>query len=134
VNEQMPYYVVTRLMSALNTHRKSLAGAKVLMLGVAYKADIDDMRESPAIKIAELLKTNGADISYHDPYVPAFRADGVDLLSSELTEALLADSDIVLVVTDHSNVPYDLVVQHAPLILDTRNALKTFDSNKVVRL
>jgi UDP-N-acetyl-D-glucosamine dehydrogenase len=134
VNEQMPYYVVTRLMSALNMHRKSLGGAKVLMLGVAYKADIDDMRESPAIKIAELLDANGADISYHDPYVPMFKADGVDLRSSELTAELLADCDIAVVVTNHSNVAYDLVVQHAPLVLDTRNALKSFDSNKVVRL
>ena len=134
VNEQMPYYVVTRLMSALNQHRKSLAGARVLMLGVAYKGDIDDMRESPAIKIAELLHVSGAELLYHDPYVPSFKADGVDLRSEDLTAALLESVDIAAVITDHSNVSYDLVVAHAPLILDTRNALKSFDSNKVVRL
>ena len=103
-------------------------------MGVAYKADIDDMRESPAIKIAELLAANDAELSYHDPYVSAFKADGVDLASEEYNEELLGAQDIVLVITDHSNVNYGLAVQHAPLILDTRNALKTFDSNKVVRL
>ncbi len=134
VNEQMPYYVVKRLMEALNTHRKSLAGSRVLMLGVAYKADIDDMRESPAIRIAELLARDEAELSYSDPYVPEFKADGVDLKSVELTPELLESVDAVLIVTDHRSVNYDLVVQYAPLILDTRNALHSFDSNKVVRL
>ncbi len=134
VNEQMPYYVVKRLMEALNTHRKPLAGSRVLMLGVAYKADIDDMRESPAIRIAELLSRDEAELLYSDPYVPTFKADGVDLASVELGPELLESVDAVLIVTNHNNVNYDLVVQHAPLILDTRNALHTFDSNKVVRL
>jgi UDP-N-acetyl-D-glucosamine dehydrogenase len=134
VNEQMPYYVVKRLMEALNTHRKPLAGSRVLMVGVAYKADIDDMRESPAIRIAELLATDEAELLYHDSFVPEFKAEGVDLTSVDLTPELLLGVDAVLIVTNHSSIPYDMIVQHAPLVLDTRNALKTFDSNKVVRL
>ena len=134
VNENMPYYVVTRLMEVLNTHRKSLAGSRVLMLGVAYKGDIDDMRESPAIKIAELLTDKGAEVVFHDPYVPVFRAGARDVPSVELTEAELTQADVVLVVTDHSNIDYPLVVRSAKLILDTRNALKAFDDDKVVLL
>jgi UDP-N-acetyl-D-glucosamine dehydrogenase len=133
-NEAMPYYVVKRLMEALNTQRKPLAGSKILMLGVAYKANIDDMRESPAIKIAELLLKAEADLVYHDPFVPKFTADGSVVPAVELTEAALAEADAVVVVTDHSNVDYHLVVRSSKLILDTRNALKTFDDNKVVRL
>jgi len=134
INENMPYYVVQRLMDALNTHRKSLAGSRVLMLGVAYKANIDDVRESPAIKIAELLSHKDADVVYHDPYVPRFVADGVKVPRVDLNEEEVAGSDVVLLVTDHGNIDYDLVVRHASLILDTRNALKEFNSNKVVRL
>jgi len=133
-NEAMPYYVVQRLMDALNQHRKSLAGSRVLILGVAYKADIDDMRESPAIKITELLHAKSADVCYHDPWIPSFEAGGEVLCNSELSPEVLADVDAVLVVTDHSNIDYHMVVRHAPLILDTRNALKAFDDNKVVRL
>jgi len=133
-NEAMPYYVVQRLMNALNTHRKALAGSRILMLGVAYKANIDDMRESPAIKIAELLADKHADVVFHDPYVAEFSAGGVSFPSVELTAEELAAADAVLVVTDHTNVDYHLVVRSAKLILDTRNALKAFDDNKVVRL
>jgi UDP-N-acetyl-D-glucosamine dehydrogenase len=134
VNESMPYYVVQRLMDALNTQRKSLAGSRILMLGVAYKADIDDMRESPAIRVAELLLDKDADLVYHDPYVPEFKVRGAALASVKLTEETLAAADAVLVITDHSNVDYHLVVRNSRLILDTRNALKAFDDNRVVRL
>ena len=133
-NEAMPYYVVKRLMEALNTHRKPLAGSRILVLGVAYKANIDDMRESPAIKIAELLADKHADVVFHDPYVAEFSAGGRSFPSVELTAEELAAADAVLVVTDHTNVDYHLVVRSAKLILDTRNALKAFDDNKVVRL
>ncbi len=134
VNENMPYYVVTRLMESLNEVRKSLAGSKVLMLGVAYKRDIDDMRESPAIKIASLMREKSADLVYHDPWVDHFVVDGVEVPSVPLTAEVLSSADAVIIVTDHSNVDYHAVVRHAPLILDTRNALKSFDGNKVVRL
>jgi len=133
-NEAMPYYVVQRLMNALNTHRKALAGSRILMLGVAYKANIDDMRESPAIKIAELLAAKDAEVVFHDPYVAEFTAGGISFPAVELTAEELAAADAVLVVTDHTNVDYHLVVRSAKLILDTRNALKAFDDNKVVRL
>ena len=133
-NEAMPYYVVQRLMNALNTQRKSLAGSRILMMGVAYKANIDDMRESPAIKIAELLAEKCADVVYHDPYVAEFMVSGKSVPRVELTAGEVAGADAVLVVTDHSNVDYHLVVRSAKLILDTRNALKAFDDNKVVRL
>ncbi len=134
VNEAMPYYVIQRLMDALNTQRKALGGSRVLVLGVAYKADIDDMRESPAIRIAELLQDKEADIVYHDPYVPVFKVAGTEVPSVELTAEELSHADVVLIITDHSNVDYDLVVSHSQLILDTRNALKAFDDSKVVRL
>lgn len=134
VNENMPYYVVTRLMSALNLRRKALGGSRVLVLGVAYKSDIDDMRESPAIKVVDLLLDNGAEVVYHDPYVPEYHEDGHDIAYVDLTEAEVAKADIVVIVTAHRNVDYDLVVRSADLILDTRNALKDFESNKVVRL
>ncbi len=133
-NETMPYYVVERLMTALNTHRKPLAGSRVLILGVAYKANIDDMRESPAIKIAELLRAKEADVVYHDPYVAQFSVAGVSVPHVELTAEVLGQIDAVVVVTDHSNVDYALVVEASHLILDTRNALKAYADDKVVRL
>ena len=134
INENMPYYVTQRLMDALNTQAKSLSGARVLMLGVAYKNDIDDMRESPAIKVAELLRDKGADLVYHDPWVPAFSVEGRAVDSVELTADELASADAVLVITNHSDVDYGLVVEKASLILDTRNALSGFSDDKVVRL
>ncbi len=133
-NEHMPYYVVQRLMDALNSRRKSLAGSRVLIVGVAYKANIDDMRESPAIKISELLLGKGAEIVFHDPFVPEFSVGGDHIPAVELTEAEVTKADAVLVVTDHSNVDYHLLVRSADLVLDTRNALEGFDSHKVVRL
>ena len=110
-NEAMPYYVTTRLMDALNAHRKSLAGSRVLVLGVAYKANIGDMRESPALKITQLLREKGATVVYHDPFVPDFDLCGVFCSSVELTPEEVASADAVLIVTDHSNVDYDLVVR-----------------------
>jgi len=134
INENMPYYVVNRLLDAMNDQRKALFGSKVLVLGVAYKADIDDMRESPAIKVASLIKTKGADIVYHDPWITEFVVDGKLVESVDLTAETLAEVDAVIIVTDHSNVDYQLVVDESKLILDTRNVLKSFNSPKVVRL
>ncbi|MBI5232093.1 MAG: nucleotide sugar dehydrogenase [Coriobacteriales bacterium] len=134
VNEDMPYYVVRRLMESLNTHRKALAGSRVVLLGVAYKKDIDDLRESPAIKIARLLREKEADVVYHDPYVERFEVDGCEVPSVALTESECNASDAVVVVTDHSNVDYHLVVRSTKLVLDTRNALASFDGQSVVRL
>ncbi len=133
-NEAMPYYVVSRLMDALNAQRKSLAGARILVLGVAYKNDIDDTRETPAIKVIELLLDKEADVTYHDPYVPEFPAAGHVLHSVDLTPEAIASADAVLVLTGHSNVDYAAVARGAQFVLDTRNALKDFPSEKVVRL
>jgi UDP-N-acetyl-D-glucosamine dehydrogenase len=135
INEDMPYYVVRRLMDALNGHRKPLADARILILGVAYKANIDDVRESPANKIAELLRDKRADIVYHDPFVADFSVEGEPVPSVDLTEEELSRADAVLIVTDHDRVDYELVVGSAQLVLDTRNVLASSgDAGNVVRL
>ena len=134
VNEDMPYYVMRRAMMALNDHQKPLSGSRVMVLGVAYKKDIDDMRESPAIKVTSLLLEKNADVVYHDTYVEDFNVGGKDIPSVPLTAEELEKTDLVVIVTDHSNVDYDLVVRSAPLVLDTRNALKNVDGGTVVRL
>ncbi|MCE5203459.1 MAG: nucleotide sugar dehydrogenase [Actinomycetia bacterium] len=134
INENMPYYVVTRLMDALNGQRKALAGSKVIILGVAYKADIDDMRESPAIKVAELLLAKGAEVSYHDSYVPQFSVKGAGIPHVDITAETIGAADVVLLITDHTDVDYAFVADHSQLVLDTRNAFKDVASDKVVRL
>ena len=134
VNENMPYYVVQRLMNALNTRHKSLAGARVLVLGVAYKANIDDMRESPAIRITELLLDKRADVVYHDPFVPRFSVSGREVPSVQLTAEEVAAADAVLIVTNHRGVDYDLVAEKADLVLDTRNVLSGVGRENVVLL
>ena len=126
VNAQMPVYVVSQVISALNARGRSLKGAKVLIIGIAYKRDIDDVRESPAAQIIELLWTGGAKVSYHDPHVPIFpdmRDHDINLSSSPLTEQALKDHDCVLIVTDHTSVDYEKIGKHAPLVVDTRNAM-----------
>ena len=134
INENMPYYVVTRLMDAMNVQRKALCGSKVLVLGVAYKSDIDDMRESPAIRVTELLLEKGADVVYHDPYVPRFVAGGTEVPAVPLTADTLAVADAVVLVTAHKAVDYALVAGTASLVLDTRNALSAYPGENVVRL
>ncbi len=125
VNTAMPRYVVHRVAEALNEHAKAVKGSRVCVLGVAYKKDVDDPRESPAFEILELLKDRGAHVSYHDPYIPelpAMRHHHIRLKSEPLSPEYLANQDCVLVVTDHSCVNYDWVVRHARLVVDTRNA------------
>ena len=126
INAQMPVYVVSQVISALNARGRALKGAKVLIIGIAYKRDIDDVRESPAAEIIELLWAGGAKVSYHDPHVPTFpdmRDHDIDLSSSPLTEQTLKDHDCVLIVTDHTSVDYEKIGKHAPLVVDTRNAM-----------
>ncbi len=134
INESMPYYVIERLMHALNRHRKPLAGSRILMLGVAYKADIDDMRESPAITVAELLLEQEAKLVYHDPFVESFSVGAVEVPRVELSAEEVSSADAVVVITNHSELDYELVVREAQLVLDTRNALKSYEDDKVVRL
>jgi UDP-N-acetyl-D-glucosamine dehydrogenase len=132
VNENMPYYCRSLISQALNHGRqRSLKGSKVLLLGVAYKPDISDVRESPALKIVELLRNAGADVSYHDPHVPSIPELG--LASVDLDPAAY---DCVAVITDHSGIDYDAVVEQAPLVVDFRNATGESGrrSNKVWKL
>ena len=126
INAQMPVYVVSQVISALNARGRALKGAKVLIIGIAYKRDIDDVRESPAAEIIELLWAGGAKVSYHDPHVPTFpdmRDHDIDLSTSPLTEQTLKDHDCVLIVTDHTSVDYEKIGKYAPLVVDTRNAM-----------
>jgi len=130
INGQMPHFVVEKIQNALNDHTKPVKGSKVHIYGVSYKRDIDDVRESPALDIMLLLERRGALISYTDPHVPKLRLDGQELVSTEAFE----DADCVVIVTDHTKFDYAAVVDRAKLIVDTRNALKTFTSDKIVRL
>jgi len=126
INTHMPEHVVNRVGEALNDHGKALKGARVLVLGLAYKKDVDDVRESPSVTLMELLAQRGAKVSYHDPYIPVAKPmrehDIAHLRSVPLTPATLKAADCVLISTDHSSVDYDLVCKHAPLVVDTRNA------------
>jgi UDP-N-acetyl-D-glucosamine dehydrogenase len=133
VNGQMPERVVEKIQDALNGYGKSLNGAHVHLLGVAYKKDIDDFRESPALDILHLLERKHAVVSYTDPYVPELRTDGFNFVSADLTEAVCT-ADCVVIVTDHSDVDYEFVVDNANLIVDTRNALKGYPQSNIVRL
>lgn len=123
INSAMPDFVVEKIAHALNEDRKAVNGSRVLVLGIAYKRDIDDMRESPALDVMRLLEARGATVAYHDPFVPSFREDGHEASSVPLTKAELAKADAVVVVTDHTTVDYQMVVDHASLVVDTRNAL-----------
>lgn len=126
VNRRMPEYVVDRLVGALNDSKKALRGAEVLVLGVAYKPDVDDVRETPAAEVIRLLRNRGATVAYHDPHVPVFpdmRKHRLGLRSVRLTPAALKSADAVLIVTDHAAVDYALVGRHAKIIVDTRNAM-----------
>ncbi|PYQ02952.1 MAG: nucleotide sugar dehydrogenase, partial [Acidobacteria bacterium] len=123
INTGMPHHVVRRLASALNDDGKCLRGARVLILGVAYKRDVDDMRESPAVEIIELLQQAGAEVDYHDPHVlhlPKMRRHQLELNSVPLDDGLSA-YDAAVVVTDHAAVDYAAVGQAVPLVIDTRN-------------
>jgi UDP-N-acetyl-D-glucosamine dehydrogenase len=137
INVQMPFYVVSRLEEALRARKKALAGARVLVLGLAYKKDIDDPRESPAFKVIELLEQKGATVRWHDPFFPKLPAmrhyKHLKAKPVELTEKALADSDAALIVTDHSAYDYAWIAKHAPLVLDTRNACAGVKSGRIVK-
>jgi UDP-N-acetyl-D-glucosamine dehydrogenase len=122
INSEMPALVVEKVAEALNDQRKPVRGCRILVLGVAYKKDVDDMRESPALDVISLLEERGADVVYHDPYVPSFREDGHEHTSVPFTDAELARADAVVIVTDHSSVDYQRVVDLAAVVVDTRNA------------
>ncbi len=134
VNGSMPEYVVTRVADALNSARKSVNGAYVHVLGVAYKRDIDDMRESPALDVIELLKRKGAKVSYTDPYVPVLHHGPVNMSSISIEDALKAGADCAVIITDHATFDYAAIAAKFPLIVDSRNALKGMKSPNVFSL
>ncbi len=134
INTNMPYFVISSVSGALNRHKKAVNGARVLVLGVAYKKDIDDLRESPALTIIELLQKEGAQVSYHDPYFPFIgkgRKYDLQMKRSELEN--LGQYDCIVIVTDHSDYDYRRIVNEAQLVVDTRNATKGISSTKIVR-
>jgi UDP-N-acetyl-D-glucosamine dehydrogenase len=133
INGQMPLFVVDKVQAALNSHVKPLMGSHVHILGVAYKRDIDDVRESPALDIMHLLEKRGAKLSYSDPYVPSVTFGGHKCAAEDFANSV-EQADCVVIVTDHQAFDYSLLVQRAKLIVDTRNALKAFASDKIVRL
>ena len=145
INSSMPKYVAGLVRDGLNDAQKSVKGSNILILGVAYKKDIDDMRESPALSVIDLLRSRGANVSYHDPFVPEVTFDhaytigaGDPLYNTEFTDDLIKNSDCVVICTDHSDVDYKRVCELAPLIVDTRNALSPEIRNcskaRIVRL
>ncbi|MFA5085247.1 MAG: nucleotide sugar dehydrogenase [Candidatus Omnitrophota bacterium] len=135
VNERMPCYVVEKIVSGLNKARKALKGSRILLSGVAYKKDVQDLRESPVFGIIEILREDGAKISYYDPYFPYFKVDGIDLKCVKFDKKTLRSFDCVVVVTDHSNVDYQFIAKNSKLIIDTRNALRDVKNrNNIVRI
>jgi UDP-N-acetyl-D-glucosamine dehydrogenase len=134
VNSAMPYFVIEQTASALNEHRKSIKGSKVMVLGLAYKRDIDDLRESPSLTIIELLREKGAIVSYNDPFFPTVgRGRHYDLNMTNTPLDDLGSYDAVLIVTDHTSYDYPAIVDQAQLVVDTRNATKGIDSPKILR-
>ena len=125
INDKMPEYCVDRAAKVLNRAKKALNGSKVLVLGVAYKADIDDYRESPAIDVIEILQREGADVDFFDPYIPKFRAHGKEYVGiADISPEVISSYDIVFVAAAHTNVDYDMIEQNAKAIFDSKNAMK----------
>ena len=134
INLGMPYHVVASVSSALNQHKKALNGARILLLGVAYKKDIDDLRESPALTIFELLQKAGAEVSYNDPYIPSIgKGRKYDLQIESVPLEQLGQYDCVLIVTDHSSYDYQTIVHESRLVVDSRNATRGISSKNIVQ-
>ena len=123
INSQMPAYVVAKVSQALNEERKPVNGSRVLVIGVAYKPDIDDIRESPALDVMRLLEADGAEVVFHDPFIQSYREDGHSRSGVELTAAELERADAVVIVTNHRAIDYQMLMDHAGLIVDSRNAM-----------
>ena len=124
LNAEMPEFWVAKVVDALNEQGKAVRGSRVLLLGVAYKKNIDDIRESPALDVIRLLHRRGAQISYHDPHVPTLNEDGITMNSVPLTAETLRGADCVMIITDHTAVDYQLVKRHARATVDTRHVLQ----------
>jgi UDP-N-acetyl-D-glucosamine dehydrogenase len=133
INSGMPYHVVASVTTALNQHKKALNGARILLLGVAYKKDIDDLRESPALTIFELLQKQGAEVSYNDPHIPSIgKGRKYDLQITSVPLDRLAEYDCILIVTDHSSYDYQRIVNESQLVVDSRNATQGIRNTKIV--
>jgi UDP-N-acetyl-D-glucosamine dehydrogenase len=132
INGQMPHFVAEKVQNALNDMSKPVRGCRIHIFGAAYKRNVDDVRESPALDVMLLLKQRGALVSYSDPYVPTLQLDGIELTAQP--EDMAAAADCVVIVTDHSSFNYDRLVCGAKLIVDTRNALKHYSSEKIIRM
>ena len=130
INSSMPYYVLGKVGEVLNRVERSIKGSRILVLGVAYKRDIGDIRESPALDVLKLLISKGAKVNYNDPYVPKLALNGHTLSSQELKEDLLRKADCVVIVTDHSSYDYNWIVKNSQLIVDTRNATREVEEGK----
>lgn len=124
INNYMPEFVLERTMKILNRYGKPLKGSKILVLGAAYKQDIDDVRESPALEVINHLAVHGANLKYNDPYVPQYRYKGIDYHSVELTNEVLNEADLVIITTMHSAYDYDFIQQNSVFVFDTKNAMK----------
>ncbi|HRC96144.1 MAG TPA: nucleotide sugar dehydrogenase, partial [Coprothermobacter proteolyticus] len=134
INSNMPYYIVQRIADVLNLKGKALSTSEILCLGVAYKKNVSDTRESPGIEVMKMLKQHGAVVKYSDPYVPVIKEDGITDRSIEITKESLETADCVVLLTDHSSFDYDLIADHARLVLDTRNAFKGREKPDIFRI
>lgn len=134
VNAGMPGHVVSKVQRVLNDRGKALRGARVLLIGIAYKADIDDLRESPALDVWKLLEAQGAIVSYHDPYAPHCRHEGARVASRPLDAATVREADVVVITTAHASVDYELIFREAQRIVDTRNAYRGRFDPKITRI
>ena len=131
INDQMPDYVVERIADALNDRGKSLRNSQVLVLGVTYKKDVPDVRESPALKLIDRLLRKGAIVEYHDPFIPELGIGAERMASVELTSETLRRADCVAVITDHTSLPWSQIAAESPVVIDTRNALRLYPGPNV---
>ena len=135
INDHMPEYCVERASKILNRFRKPLNGSKILVLGVAYKQDIDDYRESPAVKVIDGLRNEGAEVVYYDPHIPEYRERGeICKGEAELSAELVGNADLVVITTAHTNVDYEFVQKHAKMIFDTKNVMKDVENRYNIEL
>ena len=134
LNSKMPEYTVERCSRILNSFKKPLADSKILLLGIAYKQDVDDMRESPALKVLEILEERGSKVNYHDPCIPCFSHNGNEYKNIELIKEEISNHDLVIITTAHTNVNYDIIIKYSKAIFDTKNVLKDYKSDKIFKL
>ncbi|MCI9480659.1 MAG: UDP-N-acetyl-D-glucosamine dehydrogenase, partial [Lachnospiraceae bacterium] len=136
INDKQPEYCVERAMHLLNRHKKAINGAKILMLGIAYKNDIDDYRESPAIRVLKELKKVGAEVEYFDPWVPEFKnIYGVNGISiTELTPEVVSKYDLIMITAAHHNIDYKMVQENAKIIFDTKNAMSKIENRENIEV